>query len=82
MYFKVVSGFLSNVMSTLSFKIGNFKTTYPYLGKTNQKLNDGKGVSAHQKVSEFFQKIPYEKIQFLLQKNEKYLKLKNDFKKH
>ena len=45
-----------------------------------KKFNDGEGVSAVQKVSEVFQKIIFEKMDFQLQKYEKYSKSKNDFK--
>ena len=76
---KVVYGFLSNFMSTLNVKIENVKTTYRS-GKWLKKSNDGKGVSASQKVI-VFQKIPFEKMRFQAQKYEKYLKSKNDFKR-
>ena len=46
-----------------------------------KKFNDGKGVSAPQKVSGVFQKIPFEKMGYQVQKYEKYLKSKNDFKR-
>ena len=60
---KLSAAFLSKLMSILIFKIENFKTTYSY-GKWLKKFNDGQGVSAPRKVSEVFQKIPIEKINF------------------
>ena len=47
----------------------------------HKKIINGKGTSARRKVSEVFQKIIIEKMQFQVQKYEKYLKSKNDFKK-
>ena len=48
--------FIWEVMSIFSFKVRKYKSDFPR-GKTAQKFLDGKGVSAPQKLSDFFKKM-------------------------
>ena len=41
------------------------------MGKRSNKFNDGKNVSAYQKIREVFEKNPYEKMHFQRQKKMK-----------
>ena len=68
-------------MSILRFKFWKFKSDF-YPQKTVQKIRDGKGVSAPQKLSDFFKKNGIKIQWFELLKHEKYVKSKNDIKRH
>ena len=61
-------------------KLGNLRAISPAENGSKNSMTE-KASQPRKKVSEVFQKIQYEKMRFQLQKYEKYLDSKNDFKK-